>query len=254
MVNFAGFVTFTIVVGLVKMCSGSPIAIGEESNIAELFTNDELERALNVGITFEQLINGKTRGVTVDEMIQLFQLQRTEPIIHDNVDVKTSFDEMSRVCEIFVSKHKTATNYSSEHECHINELMESLDHIPRDVLFLYIRTGICDYLSKPFLHEAAASSFGLKLVPYMEFRFWKMKNENATGMERVTAAKELCCIYKGHDNITELKVQSTAFNLTDEEMTNFVSQWNEFYKENTSKSFEQICKVLHMKNPSKDWC
>lgn len=42
-----------------------------------------------------------------------------------------------------------------------------------------------------------ASAFGLKFISYMKFRFWKLKYQNATGVERVNAAvSTLMCIHK----------------------------------------------------------
>lgn len=43
-------------------------------------------------------------------------------------------------------------------------------------------------MSEPVKYEVEARSFGMKVVPYITWRFWQKKNKSASGVERVKVA------------------------------------------------------------------
>lgn len=60
------------------MCTSNPIVPGEEQDVTKMFTADELQRARSVGLRDGEILNGITRGVTLEEMIKLTILQKSE--------------------------------------------------------------------------------------------------------------------------------------------------------------------------------
>lgn len=85
-----------------KCCICTPIpadtnATTEEQDVTKIFTADELQRARSVGIRDRELMNGISRGVTVDEMIKLFTLQKSEAVRYEedfNETIPLTFEEM----------------------------------------------------------------------------------------------------------------------------------------------------------------
>lgn len=59
------------------MCTANPVSVDEETDVTTLFTPDELQRARSAGITDGELMTGKSRGVTADEMIKLYLLAKS---------------------------------------------------------------------------------------------------------------------------------------------------------------------------------
>ncbi|XP_037040239.1 uncharacterized protein LOC119077156 [Bradysia coprophila] len=134
------------------------------------------------------------------------------------------------------------------------QILQSLLQVSRADGLLFFATTGCAYLSQPSLYEMEASSFSLQLISYMRFRFLKMKNQNASGMERVYVAKKLCCIYGDRGNSSSWMRKLTFNGIPDEELNKFDERWTEFENTNTSKAFENVCDFFHSQNPSDDNC
>ncbi|XP_037052379.1 uncharacterized protein LOC119085933 [Bradysia coprophila] len=250
------FLALAILLGVLQVCTCNPIAPGEEQDVTKIFTADELQRARSVGIKDRELLNGKSRGVSVDEMVKLSVLQKTEVSrivdFNDTTPLTITFEETPQLCEIFVPEHKTAAKHTSAQGDRLNELFGALDDFPRNIQFLFLRNSICAYASEPSKLDKSADTFGSKFLPFMRFRFWILKSKNSTSVERVGAVKQVCCAYNGQYNkeVTEMKVASTTFTLSNEQITNYDKLWNEFEATNTSQSFDQVCNFLRTTKPS----
>ncbi|XP_037051368.1 uncharacterized protein LOC119085173 [Bradysia coprophila] len=239
-----------LIIGVLQVCTANPISTEEESDVAKLFSADELQSAKDAGFPLERLVEGKTiYGLTFDEMIKLHQLRNS------NAPKKTvAPEDMYAFCEMLVPEQKLPASYTSAQEAHFpelvagaNNLVDKHDHIR------YILAAVCSYIGEPDVFDTEANSFGLPLVPYMEMRYMTMKAEKAKDTDRVKAVKQMCCLNKRRDEIVMLG-QSTFTALPDEEMNAFEEHWSQYKIANSLKSFENICEFLDTKDQTNDEC
>lgn len=83
------------------MCTPTPVSVDEPTpDVTKLFTPEELKLARSAGIRDRELVNGKRRGVTVDEMVKLYRLVKSsekKPTLEDyerNTTRPVTFEEM----------------------------------------------------------------------------------------------------------------------------------------------------------------
>lgn len=129
----------------------------EETDVTKLFSANELQRAKIAGVNDQALIEGRSYGLSFEEMMKLKQIKS----IPDNMRGNTTFDFVvwskivknkkssliffrfkTQVCEIVVPEYKPTADYSKTQEIYLNELIEtnkqltSFDHYSFVVIIL----------------------------------------------------------------------------------------------------------------------
>ncbi|XP_037029221.1 uncharacterized protein LOC119069269 [Bradysia coprophila] len=213
-----------VIIGLLQVCTANPVTSPQENDLTKLFTPDELIHARNAGLSQFELIDGKTSGLTLDEIIKMNALIRTTP-----------FEYMANVCEILMPGQKMASNYTTAQEEVLKNIVKLIDLVPKKDIASFFRTTVCDFVSEP-----NSPSFGPKFVPHTTIILLKKHAKTGSALDRVNLAKHMCCIDEGANYIGYEGVGT----LLDEEMKEFEEKWNNLDATTTPESITNLCDFL----------
>ncbi|XP_037039520.1 uncharacterized protein LOC119076709 [Bradysia coprophila] len=252
MVQFRLMIVLPIIIGVLQVCTANPISSEEEADPAKLFSADELERAKNAELNVARLVEGKSYGLTFEEMMKFHELRKNKG------STGMTSAHMKKVCGILVPELTISKDLTSAQEAQLPKMGKMMNHFvgKRDP-FDFIRSMLCGYLSEPDVIELEANTFGLPLVTYLEMLFFKSKAEEAsTSVEHVIVAKQICCLRINRSENEVVMLDRSTFNgeLPDADLIGFVEQWNAFETSKTLKSLENVCDFLQTKEHTNDKC
>ncbi|XP_037024956.1 uncharacterized protein LOC119066536 [Bradysia coprophila] len=203
-------------------------------DLEKLFTADELTHAKNAEIPQYQLINMKSAGLTIDEIIKILAMTYTT----------SKYENAAKVCEILVPGRNMTSNYTGAQEAILESLFELEYLAPKKNTTSVVRTTICDFALDPHL-----PSSGPKFVPHAIIRLLKIYTKTDSGLDRLNLAKQMCCI----DEVGKMTgYYEGNSGLRDGEMNEFEEKWNNFDTANISESIKRLCDFLHSTNTFDD--